>query len=642
MLVLDGVRVPDTPPDAYNGPVALADLSVRWGRESSDQQPDPSTCAFAVWDRDPGSAELSALVHAGADVSVLAYGDRYYTYQQWTADPVTGWPTYAPDSPDPHGHVWPLYGMAASVVQYSFREVHAHADNPSVVQTLVLGQRAFGVNGPYLNVPAFAVWPRMNVVFTVGQYTLPVGLRYQIRLFSYDVETGVLTPTAAVSPVKTAVGSVNESLSNTFLPAAYAGITGRPAAGLEILTYATTKWTDVVGAWSAQGTTRWNQYPSGIVDFSIRGFLFNTGGSSTPIGPAPYYTNVFQGRVTDVELTPDGLGSVVAKATAVDVQAEYAHRYIGDQPWLSESSANRSNRIADLASIPRPTVPAPASTWPVSWRDVDSHSSVELLKGLADTINCNLWLRTGWDGQSLFYENPSLRTALLQLSYDGFHVIISQNANQPATIPLSACDVLAEPTVVRQDTENIVSIVDVTWLEQTLDDGGLPAPTERHVVVSDAPALDAYGTRRLGKSTELTLETNAATVANDTLTRSRAAPWLIPSFVWDTSTGAGGADIGSLFSLLDGSTRIAAPLAVSELPEWSPIGESMVCWIEGGQYTYDGYWELTMAVAPATSGGQSVNWNGLKVSSLNAYGWNVYDPEIDWRDLVGVGSPPPA
>jgi hypothetical protein len=635
-LALNGVRVPDRPGDAAIGPVALADLSIRWGRESSDMQPDPSTCSFSVWNENPTGAGLASLVYAGATVAVYAFGDRTYPDFKAAIDDIQTWPLYSPDSPEPRNHLWPLAGMVGSVVKPgNIVYAHGRATNPSVQQTLVLGGKPFGP--PYVNVPLFSDLPRCY--FSVsGQFL--VGMKFQIRLYSYDLATNTLTPTNVVSTVQTGTGSPSQGIFGPIFDPA--GMPGRPAFGVECLAAVSQTWTDTAGAWSAQ-TKTWSQLPMAIIaDFLVRNFNFPPASGGTVPITAEYWVPVFRGRVTDVEITPDEGASVLANATAVDVQAEYAHRYIGDEPWLAETATVRSNRITDLAHISRIPVPTPTDAWQISWRDVDSQSTIELLQSLAVSMGCVLWLRTGWTDQTLYYENPSNRSALLQLKYDpdAALVVISPNPNQPATIALSACDILREPTAVRQDTENIVSVVDLTWLEQTLNEDNQPQPTERHVTVSDDAATAAYGTRRLGISTELANGANANTIANDALIRSREARWLIPSLVWDAATGEETASVESLFSLLDGTARIAAPLALSELPPWSPIGSDLVCWIEGGQYAYDGSWTLTLSVAPASSGGQSVTWQSLKNSaSLSGYGWNAYDPAIDWRDLVGVAAP---
>src|SRR4029077_13408595 len=78
---------------------------------------------------------------------------------------------------------------------------------------------------------------------------------------------------------------------------------------------------------------------------------------------------------------------------------------------------------------------------------------------------------------------------------------------------LSACRVLADPIRWRQSVADVITLVDLTWREQTLDDKGQPAPTDRHVTVTDPAAVAAYGTRRAGMLTQLSRQADADEVA---------------------------------------------------------------------------------------------------------------------------------
>jgi hypothetical protein len=430
-----------------------------------------------------------------------------------------------------------------------------------------------------------------------GYGVTPTGLAdVKVTWGREDSETQPEAATASFTVVAPATGT-----AGTVLVPAGATVeikAGDPAAAPALI------WTSTTGIWTAQ-TGSWEDQPTG-------------------------WTVVFTGRITDVATGTDPDGYAVS-CTAADITAEYGHRYIGDQPWPLEAVVTRAGRICDLAGIPEIVWPTTWAAVPVSWRDVDSTSAFELLQELADSIGCVLRLRFGPGGSSLWVDDPATRIPLLTLALVGGVVVIQPVTGQPAQIDLTACVIDADPVVIRQDTETIVSITQVSWLEQTLDDKGQPAPTERTETRTDTLALAAYGTRRLGLSTQLTTQTDAGGLADRRLARSATAAWKLDQVTWDLADGG---DISAALALLDGRSRIAAPVSVSDLPAWSPVGGALVGWVEGGTYTYsDTGWSLAMNIAPATTAGQSVTWAAIPAG----WTWAQFDPAILWRDLYGVG-----
>ena len=87
-LWIDGARFADgSTGEGDDAPVALSGLSVVWGRATTIDQVEPSTCSFDVLDPAGGDAFLGAL-YVGADVDVHARG-------------VTSAPTTLPINEDP-------------------------------------------------------------------------------------------------------------------------------------------------------------------------------------------------------------------------------------------------------------------------------------------------------------------------------------------------------------------------------------------------------------------------------------------------------------------------------------------------------------------------------------------------------------
>lgn len=68
-LWVDGVRVADVAGDA---PAALDDLSVRWGRSTSIDQPEPATCTVTILDRGRGDVRLDQVAALGSTLVVIA------------------------------------------------------------------------------------------------------------------------------------------------------------------------------------------------------------------------------------------------------------------------------------------------------------------------------------------------------------------------------------------------------------------------------------------------------------------------------------------------------------------------------------------------------------------------------------------
>jgi hypothetical protein len=73
-LYVDGARVADgTPGDDPDAPTALSGLSITWGRATTVDQPEPSTCSFDLLDP-PGGSSFLDLLYTGARVDVTATG----------------------------------------------------------------------------------------------------------------------------------------------------------------------------------------------------------------------------------------------------------------------------------------------------------------------------------------------------------------------------------------------------------------------------------------------------------------------------------------------------------------------------------------------------------------------------------------
>jgi hypothetical protein len=298
----------------------------------------------------------------------------------------------------------------------------------------------------------------------------------------------------------------------------------------------------------------------------------------------------------------------------------------------------------DPAAVVPVIDPVPGA-FKVTWRDVDSQPAMGLLTELANTGDAVLWPAfAAAAGFYLWFEDPSLRQAVSMLAWnpDAGLVQITGNTAPTRGVVLTACELLEDPVDWVQDVTDVITRVNGTWQEQTVDDQGQPAPTERQFTVADTQAEKprsqgglGYGVRALSYTTQLTSEPDLVTVANRVLARSRALGWHVDGLTWDTRIPLtfADADRDTLLTMLDGARRNGLPVTITDMPGWSPTGPSALTYLEGGEYSYSGgRWTLTTTVSPAGAGSYSATWQDMDP----AWQWRQMDPSITWRQLWGV------
>jgi hypothetical protein len=648
-LWIDGVRAADTPAEALTEPTALARLQIAWGRDNAEGQPEPSTCAFTV--TSPGdSTAATALLAAGKHADVWAQGRAIIPVQANQMDDSTmeSWPLHAA-SVVPFGHVVPVHTSGQVAQLPAALEGGVPFGRAVGVTVTALTTETAGalilprpIDGDWTTMPSCADSGGIGTWNAYVWVWIPQSISVYVRLAAYNPVTNTFTPNDVMGFATVGRNEwrlVGQPGNLPPIPGTY------PVIYLEMQTPAATTvtWATATGAWNVQ-TTNWNTVPLapqvGQLMWADTAQIYNTENTV-----ASRRTRVFSGRITDVVtyMDPVDPNRVYADATAVDVMAEYAHRYVGDEPWLKETAQARANRICAAAAppiTPAPTWPAAYASEQVTYRDVDNQSSTDLLRALADSFGCVMWLKTTGTTDSILIEDPATREPLLTLVMDGQSgkIVVRQAANTPLLVNVSACELLADPVRISQDTDTIVSIVDVTWNEQGTDSEGQPEITERSVKATDATALANYGSRRLGVGTELTTAAQAGVVADRTLAHLRIAPWFVENVTWHTLDGG---DSNEALLLLGADSRIAAPVAISELPAWSPIGEALVTWCEGGTLEFDGTWILALTLTPAALGSGAISWGEIPPGWPNTgttWNWYQFHVNVDWRNLWAVGS----
>ncbi|HEY7487565.1 MAG TPA: hypothetical protein VH912_24130, partial [Streptosporangiaceae bacterium] len=77
------------------------------------------------------------------------------------------------------------------------------------------------------------------------------------------------------------------------------------------------------------------------------------------------------------------------------------------------------------------------------------------------------------------------------------------------------------------------------------------------------------------------------------------------------------------------------PVTVTDMPGWTPTGPAASCYLEGGEYGYDGgRWTLAMTLSPSGQTAYSAAWFDLDP----AWQWKQFDPSITWVQMWGTTS----
>lgn len=631
-LWVDGVRVADgAADDDPAAPTALSGLTVTWGRSTTVDQPDPSTCAVDIFDL-PGAASLLDVAHVGSTLEVTATGTIY-------PDPAVSTfldPGFEASPPNTPGN-----NKTATCVR-STRRARTGAASAAVRSTNPARRGAVILApAPFADPDDPAAWDAIPVTgdaqtWRVGASVfVPPGATVTLRAVLF---TGPWASTAVVQPgqivVAGAAAPVWRDVSAAYVPAV-------PGCwvGLQVEVWPTGyTWAAAPGTWAAvPADWTWDDAATVYVDDVA---------VLAPAAGTPSTVTVFTGRVTDLEAAYDeSIPAPVLKIVADDFTADLDNLDVGDDPWTQETLDDRVQRVVGLvnAATTLPdvtaTVDAAVAAVPVSWRDVDRQPARGLLAELASSVDGVLWSAVHRvTGPYLHVEDPASRPPADVLALvDGVVVIV------PAVddaLDVSACDLLQDPATWRQTVADIATRVAVTWLEAGVDGDGAPITTERTVTVVDADREAAWGSRAYSLSTQLCASGDADAVAGRILARTGLG-WRAEGITLDDDVAGAEADptldVTRVLTLLDGTARNGLLLRLSELPAWTPSGDAVNVYLEGGAYTFDaGRWILDLTVSSARATGASATWADLPP----AWTWGNVDPSITWADVRGVGVDP--
>jgi len=618
-VYVDGVRAADgSPGDPSAAPTVLSELAVAWGRPDTMTQPAPDACTFSVYD--PAGVGFGSTYRVGHRVDIEAHGDTY---------------------PDPSVETLTNPGFETTAVTW---------------------------------VPTGGTATRTTTRARTGTYSLALqpttaGVPAAVFLAPAPFEPAGTNPDAWDAIPTTAVGQTWAASVSVWVPLG-ASVTVR--AALFTGPYATAgtpagtpRTVDGTGAWqtlTAEHTTQvddqwvglwlrleptgpaWDQVDPALtwdqVDPALtwddQGTLYID--DASVVAPAAGTSRgvlVFSGRITDLHTTWDG--GPTLEVAAVGFSADLDNVLIGDVPWPVESVDTRTHRILALAGLPITIdIDTSIDQTLLTWRDVDAQGAAGLLQEIAVSVDAVLWPAVHQTiGAYLRLEDPALRVALLELALvDGVITVVQ---GDPGTgFDLSACMVLRDPVTWVQDVADVITRAQVGWLLQGVDDKGKPTTTQVQEVLVDAALEAQHGVRAVSLSTQLQAAVDASDVAQRILSRSSPDAWRADGLtVDDDDVNPGPAGVALVLDLLDGTSRIGAPLVLGDLPPWSPAGAAAAVYLEGGTFQFvDGRWVLALTVSAGAGLGGSAAWDELDP----AWTWNQWDPNLTWNDLRGAAA----
>jgi hypothetical protein len=638
-LYVNGARVADgTPGDRDDAPTALSGLSMTWGRATTVDQVEPSTCSFQLLDP-PGGGSFLNLLHTGAAVQVRAAADVPGS----PGEPVNidGGFESAPLNSDLSwtdlysGHT----ARATNVRAHTGRQSATIIDQSAPPNTVTFDS---GIIPPAATSSNVSAWDHIQTMqpdetWTVSAWVYPpVDGTVTVQPAAYSSPTGqTFTPR---------VGPRVDVPWNAAQPWQYVAVDYTAAAGdagkwIGLgLTLDFAAWSDVAAAttWNTAAST-WTQWRTWYID----DVAMTPPADTDPVVHRD--VTVFSGRITDLDAGYDPTaGAVVCSVTAADFTADLAQRDVSAEPWPAETLSARFAHIiagAGLTGTVDYTIAPTLSGWSVSYLDVDRQQCWPLLADLATSVDGVLWSATHrTSGPYLWLADPRVQSALyvLYVGDDGL-VHVGPTGAAAAAIELDACDVLLDPVVFKQAVSDVVTRVALSWQEQTVDDKGQPAPTDRTNTLIDAALENDLGTRRAAVSTQLVSSTDADSVAALILGRLRLQSWRVGGLTWNTATSDMNADqTVRTLDLLDGTSRLAAPILLTNLADWSPTGGgTLPLLLQGGTYVFDaGYWTLNLVTSSAAAQGTSLTWTDVDP----AYDWTDIGGDVSWTDLAGVAA----
>lgn len=642
-VVIDGLEAPATPDELGAGiPTVLDGLSFQWGRSGPVDQPDIGSCTFQMREQllDGDPVSMLDTVHVGSRVEVWtkafvpASASEVMRYTGFNGSGTLN--TGLWDGTATLGvTVAKRYGRRAAWVSqegvYSWTGSVAFPPDffaPEGTQPDAWDQIRRLLPGQEWTMTVTAWAPHGSTVRpTAYAYTSP-----------YRSETPVQCPIVGGAPDIVTDGAWHTMQVTVTLPDTWSDPDGAwIAPGLHFVAMPSPDtWTGSSGSWAAQVGTWIDRQSVGVAQLSL-----------TSVEPTVRNVLAWSGEVTRVLGQADGDNAYLLNVSCSDEAAKLANTTVGDDPWPAETVAARVARIYDLAPIGGTPVNVDAglTDFQLSYLDVDRQPVLDLLHDIAQSVNGVMWVAThAVSGPYLWMEDPGARQAARQFQVDpvtGETIIINAPVNAAGVI--SALDVLRDPVQWEQDTDQVITSVDVSWQLQGVDGDGLPTTEAQTVTRTDAAAAQKFGLRNLQRDTELTAELDAATLADQLLAQARATDWMVSGLAIDTRVLTRDIDaiaytdrLSTVLDLLDGTRRLGHPLVLIDLPAYVPPGAIASAYLEGGTCTWqDWCWQLELTASPSGSQGQSAAWEDFPPEAT----WDGVAESITWNSAYGAAAP---
>lgn len=660
-VIIDGAEAAIDGPDLAAGRLTVLDgLAFTWGRSTTVDQPDTGTCQFTMReqllgvdaDGDPTTDRpILDSIHVGSEVQIWARA----SYAAGSAGPAVTFPAAG----DLDTSLWQQLGATQVTVNVArhLGRLAAWITPPTPTYAAWTAAVAFPLQ-PFAAVgqtpDAWDSQPRLLPGQTweiSGTIALPAGTVGHLAAYAYTApyKGGAVRCTVRDATTGQPITLTGDYAWHSYhgtvqLPATFTDPDGAwiaPAIYLDTMPDLTT-WANTPGLWTDAAWTWADRLRAGVQQLTL-----------TPVGATARDSLIWAGQVTSLQAAPAGDHAIECTVSASDDAAPLANETIGDDPWPTQSVQARANRVMQLATTDTFTLtvdPALRDTQ-VAFRDVDAQPALGLLQDLAKSAGGVMWVAThAQRGTYLWMEDPNTRAAASMFVQDPATLMVTIGGNTRDTSPWSAADILLDPLTWSQDVADVITSVDVTWLQVIPGAAGEQTTTESQTVtVTDAAAARRYGIRKLTIDTELTSEVDATALANRALQQARATDWKLSGLTVDTRVlqrpleGVDDAARTNIaLDMLDGTKRLGMAVSFLQLPGWIP-GSTVAAtlYIEGGTYTItNGAWSLELLASPAGAIGHSVAWDEMPPATVTpTITWDDMDLSITWDDTYGVAAP---
>ena len=569
-------------------------LSVKWGRSTRLDQPDPTTLTASIALPDDARArDALEKIAPGRRISVTA------TSTDAPADTDTSIPL--PDS------AWDatarLSGSTLFVektparVLAPQRSFIAGNTNPAAWNTLptVVAGQAFTVR-LHMTIPPF-----VGVNIIPAYWRSPARDDYQLNLQTHETKSDTAFQT--IDTVFT--WSAPKSAIGTYV-------------GLKI---------DVTGHGA-----RFKDLPSAFSDTPQKWESFtrlSLGSLSiTSASQGARTATVFDGRITSAITTWDErLSRPVLRITGADILTTLANKVIGAEPWPTETLSNRLTRIVAATDVGLSVVadPVPGAML-LRARDVDAAGLLDLIRESATSTGAILWPSAARGvGQFLYLEDQRNRKSLytLRIPQTGnAWTDVNTRANQ-----LPASGLLRDGVNMCRDTTDLATEVIVRWESAILNEKQELEWTTHEERATDPERVATYGARTLSISTQLTSQAEASALAFYYLTATAPGGWTIPAITLNDALDVVPTRV--LMSTLDASTRIGLPIVITGCANWIPGSPNIPVYLDGGTITREhGHWVHDLTLTRAATASRSITWGEMPTHAR----WNQFT-RISFADL---------